>query len=243
VGAIEAVVFDIGETILDRSREYAAWAAFFGVPSHTFSAVFGAMIAEGATVAQVIERFGQGRSFDALAAARRGAGFTVDIGEEDLYPDVRATIAELRGAGFRVGIVGNQPASVGRQLESLRLGADFVGSSATWGVSKPSPEFFAAVCAAASAPPAAIVYVGDQLQNDVVAPRAAGLQAVRIIRGPWGYLTGEPANAHGSLAVIESLRELKPILDHLSAVEHRAVEHRADELKADTKRALDRLEE
>ncbi len=206
---IRAVVLDIGETVLDRTREYASWADFFGVPAHSFSAVFGAMIADGATVAQVIESFGDGRGFAELAAER---GTTVTIEERDLYPDVRAAIADLTTAGLTVGIVGNQPSSTSEQLEALDLGADFVASSTTWGVAKPSAEFFAAVCAAAGAAPAEIVYVGDQLGNDVVAPTDAGLAAIRILRGPWGYLTSDPAVEARCLAVIHSLAELGEIL-------------------------------
>lgn len=44
---IDAVFFDVGGTILDETREFAAWADWLGVPRHTFSAVFGAGIAQG----------------------------------------------------------------------------------------------------------------------------------------------------------------------------------------------------
>ena len=44
---IEAVVFDVGETLVDETREYGTWADWLGVPRHTFSAVFGAVIALG----------------------------------------------------------------------------------------------------------------------------------------------------------------------------------------------------
>ena len=44
---ISAVVFDVGECLVDETREYGAWADWLGVPRHTFSAVFGAVIARG----------------------------------------------------------------------------------------------------------------------------------------------------------------------------------------------------
>ena len=37
---IRAVFFDVGETPIDESTEYGAWADRSGVPRHTFSAVF-----------------------------------------------------------------------------------------------------------------------------------------------------------------------------------------------------------
>jgi hypothetical protein len=38
---IRAVFLDVGETIVDESREYGTWADWLGVPRHTFSAVMG----------------------------------------------------------------------------------------------------------------------------------------------------------------------------------------------------------
>ena len=42
---VSAVVFDVGETLLDDSREWGAWADWVGVPRHTFSTVLGAVTA------------------------------------------------------------------------------------------------------------------------------------------------------------------------------------------------------
>ena len=44
---IRAVAFDIGETLLDDTREFGAWADWLGVPRHTFSTVLGAVTAAG----------------------------------------------------------------------------------------------------------------------------------------------------------------------------------------------------
>ncbi len=44
---IKVVFFNVGETIVDETREYGAWADWLSVPRHTFSAVFGAVIARG----------------------------------------------------------------------------------------------------------------------------------------------------------------------------------------------------
>jgi hypothetical protein len=44
---IGSIFFDVGETIVDESREYGTWADWLGIPRHTFSAVFGAVIARG----------------------------------------------------------------------------------------------------------------------------------------------------------------------------------------------------
>ena len=45
--AVEAVFFDVGEVLVNETREYGTWADWLGIPRHTFSAVFGATIAQG----------------------------------------------------------------------------------------------------------------------------------------------------------------------------------------------------
>lgn len=44
---LRAVVFDVGETLIDETREYGTWADWLGVRRHTFVSVFGAVIASG----------------------------------------------------------------------------------------------------------------------------------------------------------------------------------------------------
>jgi len=206
---VDAIVLDVGETVLDRSREYADWAAFFGVPPHTFSAVFGALVSRGATVNQVLEFFGGGRS---AAELRRQRPPSVVLAEGDLYPDARPAIAALAGLGVTVAVVGNQPAEVAEQLRALELGVAFVASSQEWGLAKPGAAFFARIAAELALPPARIAYVGDQLANDVAAPLQAGLRAIRLRRGPWGLLTSDAELEGRCLAVIDSLAELPAVL-------------------------------
>ena len=60
--------------------------------------------------------------------------------------------------------------------------------SAAWGLHKPDPAFFARVAAELGLPPAAIAYVGDRVDNDVRPAAAAGMVAVFVRRGPWGWI-------------------------------------------------------
>ena len=55
-------------------------------------------------------------------------------------------------------------------------------------MSKPDPAFFEALVAAAGCEPAEAAYVGDRVDNDVLPAKAAGMVAVHVRRGPWGYL-------------------------------------------------------
>lgn len=205
---VRAVFFDIGETLVDRSREYAAWAELFGLPPHTFSAVFGARIAAGATVRQVVESFGGDGSFDALRPQLR----VPPVDDSDLYRDARGCLTAARELGYFVGIAGNQPPGFGAELRALDLPADVIATSSDWGTAKPSGEFFARVVSSSGAQPADIVYVGDQLYDDIAPARAAGMNPVWIRRGPWGLLVRDPVVEQQCAAVIDGLDELPPWL-------------------------------
>ena len=61
---IRSVFFDVGETIVDETREYETWADWLGVPRHTFSAVFGAVIARGQDYREVFQVFRPGFDLD-----------------------------------------------------------------------------------------------------------------------------------------------------------------------------------
>jgi HAD superfamily hydrolase (TIGR01662 family) len=209
---IRAVYFDIGETILDRTREYAAWATWLGVPAHTFSAVFGAMIAAGHPVRDVISRFRPEPDFSTQHRQMAAAGLLPVLADVDLYSDVRATLSTLRERGLRVGIVGNQPSTISAQLRELDLPADMIASSQEWGISKPSREFFDRLVADAAVPAESVVYVGDQVGNDLEAALDAGLQAVRVLTGPWGHLVRDADVEARCLGVVEHLTEIPPLI-------------------------------
>ena len=68
---LRAVFFDVGETLVDETREYGTWADWLGVPRHTFSAVFGAVIARGGDYRETFEYFQPG--FDLAAERERRA--------------------------------------------------------------------------------------------------------------------------------------------------------------------------
>jgi FMN phosphatase YigB (HAD superfamily) len=207
-----AVYFDIGETILDRTREYAAWAEWLGVPAHTFSAVFGAMIAQGHPVRDVISRFRPEPDFGTQHRVMVETGLVPVLADVDLYPDVRATLGALRAAGLRVGIVGNQPETISAQLRALELAADSIASSQDWRVAKPSPEFYQRLIDDAGCGPDELIYVGDQLDNDVVAALDAGIGSIRVLTGPWGQLLRDPQVEARCLAVVDHLAEIPDLL-------------------------------
>lgn len=196
------VVLDIGGVLVDEARVWRGWAELVGLEEAAFLAALEAGIAAGKGIGGTVRALAPG--LDIAAHRRRLAALEIPT-EADLYPDVRPAFAAMRAAGLRVGIAGNQPAGVAEALAALDLGAEFVATSAQWGVSKPEPAFFARVAAATGAEPSRIAYVGDRLDNDAEPAAAAGLRPIFIPRGLWGRL--QAGRAHGATR-IESLMEL-----------------------------------
>ncbi|MDG4780423.1 HAD family hydrolase [Micromonospora sp. WMMD961] len=205
---INAVFFDVGGTILDESREFAAWADWLGVPRHTFSAVFGAVVARGLDYQETFRAFRADFDLAAEIDRRASAGQSETFGEEDLYPDARGCLAALRDQGLLVGLAGNQPAHAESILRALDLGVDVVGTSHGWGVAKPAPAFFERVVREGGGDASSILYVGDRPDNDARPALAAGMKACLIRRSPWGHILDIPTVAEQCLFRIDSLDEL-----------------------------------
>ncbi|WP_036527726.1 HAD family hydrolase [Nocardia sp. CNY236] len=210
---ISAVVFDVGETLVDESREYGTWADWLGVPRHSFSAVFGAVIATGSDYREAFQVFCPGFDLDHERQARVDAGQPEWFGEGDLYPDVRIALSKLRAMGIQVGVAGNQTARAGSILRGLELPTDFIATSDDWGVQKPDPRFFEKVTESARCPMEEIVYVGDRIDNDVAPAKAVGMRTAYVRRGPWGLiLRNRPEVAELSDWQINDLTELAEIV-------------------------------
>lgn len=191
--AVEAVVFDVGETLVDETRMWEAAADAAGVPRFTVMGVLGGLAARGEDHRRVWRILG----VDPPSLP--------DWDVDDFYADALPCIMRLQELGYVVGAAGNTPASV---EEWLRRHIDAVGSSAGWGVDKPSPEFFTHVVELAGVPPEKIGYVGDRVDNDVRPALDAGLVAVHVRRGPWGLLHDTPPAA----IAVRSLDELPDVL-------------------------------
>jgi HAD superfamily hydrolase (TIGR01662 family) len=212
---IEAVFFDIGETIVDETREYGTWADWLGVPRHTFSAVFGAVIARGGDYRDTFQYFRPGFDLAVERERRTAAGQPEAFAEENLYPDARPCLGELQQMGLRVGLAGNQTARAEQILKSLDLPVDVIGTSDGWGVEKPSPAFFARVIEEAGCAAGSMLYVGDRLDNDIRPAQHAGIRTALIRRGPWGSIVEDDTASSRCLFRLTSLLELPGLIrDH-----------------------------
>ncbi len=210
--AIKFVFFDVGETLIDETRLRDGWADYLGVDRAGFGAALEEFIARDEHYRGVFERFRPG--FDAAAARRERAACrdTHMLDARDVYPDALPCLARLRELGYAVGIAGNQRARSVAALSALGFSGVMIAASATLGVEKPDPRFFAALEASAGVPAASIAYVGDRLDNDVLPARAAGMTAIFIKRGPWGRVhAARPEIARASF-IVTSLTEIPDAL-------------------------------
>jgi len=211
---IRAVVFDVGETLVDETRIWTRWAERLGVTPLTMLGLIGACAARDLPVEAAFDVVSPG--FDVAAAEAAWAaedpdGLRNQFDADDLYPDVVPALTALRADGLRLVIAGNQPPSALAALRAMDLPVDEIRNSAEIGAEKPSPAFFAAAAELAGVPADQIAYVGDRTDNDVLPAADAGMLPVLIRRGPWGYLHArrpEAARAH----VIDSLLDLPALL-------------------------------
>lgn len=139
----------------------------------------------------------------ALARHARECGYDESIAEHafeiffaarnrvDLYPDVLPSLQRLR-ARYRLASLSNGNADLGRigiaGLFEVSLSARAVG------VPKPHPRAFEALSSGLSLPARNILFVGDDPDLDVHAPRAAGMKAAWINRRglPWPQRLAPP---------------------------------------------------
>jgi FMN phosphatase YigB (HAD superfamily) len=202
------VVLDVGETLIDESRIWAAWADALGIPRTTFMSVFGSLVERGLNYPQLADYFPIDWGAHRDAVERSIGGFRPG----DLYPDALPALESFREQGYRTAIIANQPAQRNRELRELGVEAEVMAMSDEMGVSKPDPAFFVASLALLGAPdPGSVAYVGDRIDNDVLPAAAIGMRSIWLRRGPWGVIP-RMAPPQASL-VVESLAELAERID------------------------------
>lgn len=201
--ALRAVFFDVGETLVDEERWWRHMAESAGVGPHVVWAALGVTIARGEDHLALWRHLGLERpdTWDALVYSR-----------DDLYPDAIGCLSAVRESGLLVGLAGNQTAALEVWARTEELPVDVITGSASLGVRKPDPAFFAGLVVLAGAVAGEVAYVGDRVDNDVEPAAAAGLVAVHVRRGPWGRLQ-QPSPA--ATLVVDDLASLPEALASL----------------------------
>ncbi|HVU87045.1 MAG TPA: HAD-IA family hydrolase [Pirellulales bacterium] len=128
---------------------------------------------------------------DVFGAAPQAGAIFDDLWEHfanpqhwQLFDDASGAWQALAAAGVTIGIASNFDDRLDGICRALTPLSDcrhvFVSSRVGW--RKPRPEFFAAIADELGFEPAEMLLVGDDLENDFRAARAAGWQAVLVER-------------------------------------------------------------
>jgi FMN phosphatase YigB (HAD superfamily) len=135
--ALRAVVFDVGETLVDEERWWRHLADREGLQAHVVWAALGVTIERGEEHTAL---------WGHLGIEQPPRWWTqISYSLDDLYPDALECLRRVRDMELRVGIVGNQSEALEAWARESSLAADVISSSASLGVRKPDPAFFARV--------------------------------------------------------------------------------------------------
>ena len=192
LAAIQAVLFDLDGTLLDRRRSFDR---FVRDQWRRHSEFLGAVDQDQYLQTMVaLDRDGYAPRRDVFTAVVAEFGLPLPLAGKllddyrlgfpkacVLFPDVARTLETLRASGRKLGLITNGSVSMqSRKLESLALSPvfDAILISDAEGVTKPDPRIFHRALERLDASPAHAVFVGDNPEVDVAGARAAGMRAV-----------------------------------------------------------------
>ena len=121
-----------------------------------------------------------------------------------VYPEVPEVLAALRERDLALAVVSNFDSRLSPLLDALGLAPffDAVVCSGAVGAAKPDPAIFVHALATLGVKASQALHVGDSRVNDYEGARAAGIEALLVVR----HLTARRGNA---------IPDLRGILDHL----------------------------
>lgn len=225
---MKAVIFDLDNTLYSYDRAHAAaWAALcrlaredLGLEEERFRAlhdeasrVLTRRCGGGPAIHNRLIRFQILLELAGLpiggAPALADCYWRTLLAHLEPEPGAAETLQILRAMGLRIGVGTNMTAD--RQFEKLRrLGlqpyVEFLVTSEEINAEKPDPRLFGLCAEKAGVPPRDCAFVGDSLQKDALAARAAGM------RGIWYHPAPLPATAPEDVPVLRSLQELPALL-------------------------------
>ncbi|WP_456847424.1 HAD family hydrolase [Cellulomonas sp. P5_C6] len=162
------------------------------------------------------ERFG-GPALDDDGFARWDSTFEAEFsGAWSAHPDVDAVVDRLLAAGLAVGALSNAAVAYQtRKLDraSLLERVPMLVGVDTLGYGKPDPRVFLEACRRLGTDPGRTAYVGDELDVDAAAARAAGLVGVWLDRPDGRRIPiSDDEIAAAGVVVVASLDELPAAL-------------------------------
>jgi putative hydrolase of the HAD superfamily len=216
---IEAVVFDLDGTLLDRRRSIERfagdqWKRYCHLLQRVDQLQYVRALIEWdrdgyaprkELFPGMLARFGLHSELGETLLRDYRAGFPSAC---SLFPDAWHTLAALRAGGFTLGLITNGSARMqAGKLNCLALlpAFDAVLISDVEGVAKPGPEIFRRALARLGTTADRAAFVGDHPEVDVSGARGAGMRSIWR-RDPTVSLSVEAD------AVIDELADLLPLL-------------------------------
>ncbi|MCX5512183.1 HAD family hydrolase [Kaistia algarum] len=223
---IQAVLFDLDETLIDRAPAIRVFVAdqyrrcaevLAGVTAERYSEEF-----------LEVEQFG--RIAKKLVYPQLAAKLGLDDGAAEillndytahypsyatLRPEARPTLDALQAAGMPLGIITNGVAEVQfGKIDALGLRDRFevILVSSVEGISKPEPAIFRRAAERLALPEASCLFVGDNPAVDVIAAEAAGMLAAWLenTESPWPAEVPPPRHSLATLADVLALVPVEP---------------------------------
>jgi len=183
---IKAVIFDLYDTLITIRRKllHKAVPRLLGAPAASWVGLI-----RGELLTRPFEdRTSFVRFICERLAGRDGAEERLlavvqqELASVEPYEGVLSLLAFLRRRGFSIGLLSNASSVHKEPLRRLTMEPmfDAVSFSCDAGVCKPEKHFYLDLCARLGAEPEETLMVGDSLPNDVMAPRALGMRALRV---------------------------------------------------------------
>ena len=202
---INWIFFDVGSTLVDETKAY----------EHR---ILDAIEGTDVTVEQFMEKrlyfARQNLKGDLETVKYFGLKLTPWHSEDETpYPDAEDILIYLRGKGYKIGVIANQPIGTAGRLEEYGLlrYVDVVAASAELGVAKPDKIIFNKALEMAGCTANESVMIGDRLDNDIIPAKELGMKTIWIRQG-FAVFQNPGLSDEQPDYTVDNLLELKKIL-------------------------------
>ncbi len=210
VSLVSCLLFDFDGTVFDtvegitKSVRYAIRKRGMDAPLESLRCFAGPPLVD-----MFMEHFG----FDRADAEQATLDFReryrpVGLYECRVFPGVKALLAELRAAGYRLGIATSKPQSLAEELlarEDMLGLFDVIVGSGEQGNNDSKADVLRRALARLGAAPSDAVLIGDT-KYDVLGARQCGVKCIGV---GWGYAAEGELEAAGASCILPDLASLR----------------------------------